>query len=236
MLTRVSINLILKTIIGALGVALIVMLAAGAWSSWARLRTTERIVAVVDASNQMFTALHNLRVDRGETQAALVSDKTGQGVPPVVAKVRAAEMTALRAALKVLHGLDFPGQAEAIASMIEKIEKLENLHKQSTAALGQPLASRPPALAPEYFKETTSLLELLDTLSGRVGSIIKQDDAYIDQLMNLKQLAWLARNAGGDAAIMVVRVVAGQKPPANALDLYHTHLGKLDASWKSLES
>lgn len=236
MFTRASINLILKSVIGVMGVALVVMLAAGAWSSWTRWQTTGRIVDVVDASSHMFTALHNLRVDRGETQAALVADKTGQGIPPVVAKVRAAEMSALRAAVKVLREIDYPGQAEAIASMNEKIEKLEGLHKQSTAALGQPITSRPPALAPEYFKETTSLLELLDTLSGRVGSLIKQDDAYIDQLMNLKQLAWLARNAGGDAALMVVRITAGQKPPANALDLYHMHLGKLDASWNSLES
>jgi len=236
MFTRASINLILKTIIGALGVALIVMLAAGAWSSWTRLQAAERIVAVIEASNQMFTALHNLRVDRGETPASLVSDKPAQGFPPVVERVRDAEMKALPAAVAALRGIDFAGQGAAAASLNEKIEKLAALHKQSIAALAQPLASRPPSLVQDFVQETTSLLGLLDTLSGQVGGLVKQEDAYIDQLMNLKQLAWMARNAGGDAALMVVRLLAGQKPPANALELYYTHLGKLDASWAALES
>jgi methyl-accepting chemotaxis protein len=236
MFTRASINLILKTIIGGLGIALIVMLAAGAWSSWARLQAAERIVAVVDASSQMFTALHNLRVDRGETQASLVSEKPAQKFPPVVERVRDAEMKALPAAVEAIRRISFAGQGAAVAGLNEKIEKLAALHKQSIAALAQPLASRPPALLQDFVKETTSLLELLDTLSGQVGSLVKQEDAYIDQLMNLKQLAWMARNAGGDAALMVVRLLAGQKPPANALELYYTHLGKLDASWAALES
>jgi methyl-accepting chemotaxis protein len=233
---RVSINLILKSVIGVLGAALIAMLAAGAWTSWTRWQASDRIVAVVDASSQIFTALHNLRVDRAETQAFLLSPSAALGVSPVVQKARDAEMSALRESVVTLKQIDFPGHAAAIAALNEKIERLTTLHKQTAAALGQPHASRSPALPQEFFKEATSILEMLDSLSMSLTRLIKFEDPLIDQWMNLKQLAWMARNFGGDPALIIARIVAGQKPPADALTTYYSHLGKLDAAWGALEA
>ncbi len=162
---RVSINLILKSVIGVLGVALIATLAAGAWTSWTRWQASDRIVAVVDASSQIFTALHNLRIDRAETQAFLLSPSAALGVSPVVQKARDAEMSALRQSVATLKQIDYSGRNAAVAALNEKIERLTTLHKQTAAALGQPHASRSPALPQEFFKEATSILEMLDSLS-----------------------------------------------------------------------
>jgi hypothetical protein len=43
MLNRLSVNLILKAVIGTLGTIVVVVLALGAWNSWTRLRTADRI-------------------------------------------------------------------------------------------------------------------------------------------------------------------------------------------------
>jgi hypothetical protein len=64
MLDRLSVNAILKSVIAALSAVVVIMLAAGAWSSWSRLQVVSRIAGVAAASTHMFTALHNLRSDR----------------------------------------------------------------------------------------------------------------------------------------------------------------------------
>jgi methyl-accepting chemotaxis protein len=154
----------------------------------------------------------------------------------MVQKARAADMAALRASVPALEEIEFPGKAEAISALKDKIERLATLQRQTADAMLQPHASRPATLAQDYFKEATSMLEMLDALCTRLTTLVKRDDAYIDQLMNLKQLAWMARNSAGDTTLMVTRVLAGQKPPAEALSIYNTHLGKVDASWNALEA
>jgi methyl-accepting chemotaxis protein len=233
MVNRASINLVLKSVIGLLGLALIGMLAGGAWTSWTQLQASSRIVAVVDASSQLFTALHNLRVDRAETQASLVSG--ANGLVPVVPKVREAETAALRAAAQTLDGIAFPGKAEAMASLKDKIQRLAALHQQTADAALRPQAQRPAALPQDFFRETSAFLEMLDVLSARLAVLVKLDDPLIDQLMGLKQLAWMTRNAAGDATLMVSRALSGQKPPADALAIYNAHLGRIDAYWAALD-
>jgi methyl-accepting chemotaxis protein len=233
MVNRASINLVLKSVIGLLGLALIGMLAGGAWTSWTQLQASSRIVAVVDASSQLFTALHNLRVDRAETQASLVSG--ANGLVPVVPKVREAETAALRAAAQTLDRIAFPGKAEAMASLKDKIQRLAALHQQTADAALRPQAQRPAALPQDFFRETSAFLEMLDVLSARLAVLVKLDDPLIDQLMGLKQLAWMTRNAAGDATLMVSRALSGQKPPADALAIYNAHLGRIDAYWAALD-
>ena len=56
-MNRLSVNVLLKSVIGVLAGALVVALAAGAWQSWTRLNAVDRIAAAANASADMFTAL-----------------------------------------------------------------------------------------------------------------------------------------------------------------------------------
>ena len=108
MLNRVSVNAILKSVIATLAAAVVVMLALSAWSSWERLAAVKRIAAVADASGYMFTALHNLRVDRASSFRDLRTDKQLSAMTPLLREAREAEMPALKSALVALEAADFP--------------------------------------------------------------------------------------------------------------------------------
>src|SRR5882672_8463131 len=108
MLDRLSVNTLLKFVIAALASAVVVVLSLGAWDSWGRLAAVKRIAAVADASGYLFTALHNLRVDRASTFRDLSADKLFTAVNPVVKEAREAEMPALNSALAALDAVDFP--------------------------------------------------------------------------------------------------------------------------------
>jgi methyl-accepting chemotaxis protein len=235
MFDRMSANAILKTVIATLGAAVVIMLAISAWNSWQRLVAVNRIAAVADASGYMFTALHNLRVDRSSTNRDMAADRQFASPSELIAVTRKVEMPALKSALAAIDVIDFPDRQAAVSGLDAAIKKLATLQEDTAAALARPKAERRAGLAQEYFNESTAMLDRLDKLSSRLTALVKLEDPYIDQLMELKQLAWQARNAAGDASVMISNRLGGQPFPADPMLKYTVQTSKLDTAWASLE-
>ncbi len=232
MLNKLSVGALLKSVIGILGAVVIVMLAQNAWEAFARYRTANRGAAVVDISRNLFTALHNLRVDRSTTFRDVNGDRTLTGLAKQTQDVRTAEMAALTPALAALEALDFPQKQAMLPGILQSAKKFAAMHAETAAAVTQPKAQRRAGLAQEFNEEALRLLESLDKLSVQLTALVKLDDAMIDQLLILKQLAWIARNTAGDAQVMVSNALVGQKLPADAMNRYIANLGKADSVWR----
>ena len=69
---------------------------------------------------------------------------------------------------------------------------------------------RPDGLIARFMTETQTQVDALDKLSSRLTAAIKRSDAYVDQLMEMKQLAWNVRNSAGDASVVISNIMAGQ--------------------------
>ena len=235
MFNRLSVNGLLKSAIAALSLVIMAMLAFGAWSSWTRLASVNRIAAVANVSSDLFTALHNLRVDRSNTNRDLLADQPLTTPNPQLREIRAAQMPALKSALTALPAIDFQDRAALVGSLDQAYRRLTALHEESLAAVMQPKAARRASLAPEFFKETSDLIALLDKLMSALTRSIKLEDAYIDHLMELKQLAWMARNSAGDASVLITNLVAGLAQPGDPMITYTGYVNKLAANWAALE-
>ena len=144
-------------------------------------------------------------------------------------------MPALKSAVVALAKADFPDKQSALTSLSQAVSKLEALHQQTAAALAAPKSARPPGLAKEYFTVTTSLMDLLDNISAQLNRSVKLEDSYIDQLMELKQLAWIARNGGGDASVVISNTLGGLPLPPDALTKYMMNVSTVDTAWAALE-
>ncbi|MGV3634255.1 MAG: HAMP domain-containing protein, partial [Pseudorhodoplanes sp.] len=235
MLNRISVSALLKSVIGTLGVAVVIMLAMDAWSAWKEYRTATRGVAVIDVSRNLFTALHNLRVDRSTTFRDLTGQRQLTELSKQTQEVRAAELAALKPAIPALEALDFPNKQSLYPAVVASLNKLTAMHAETARAVTQPREQRRPELAKEFSDEATKLLGLLDKLSEQLTATVKLDDALVDQLLAIKQLAWIARNSAGDAQVMVSNGLAGHKLPDDAMLIYTANLGKADAVWAALE-
>ena len=235
MLNKVSINAFLKSVIVTMAAAVMIVLSISAWSSWTRLAAVNRIAAVAETSGYLFTALHNLRVDRASSYRDLLSEKQTTELAPLLKATRTAEMPALKSALTALQATDFPGKESAISDLSQAITKLTSLHQESVAAFAMPLATRRPGLAQEYAKVTDDLMKLLDHTSSQLTRSVKLEDSFVDQLMELKQLAWVARNAGGDASVMISNALGGLPIPPDAMLKYTANVSKLETAWAALE-
>jgi methyl-accepting chemotaxis protein len=234
MLKKMSVNTLLTSVIAALGAAIVVMLSLSAWDSWERLGTANRIAAVAEVSGHLFTSLHNMRVDRASGFRDLMAEKPLSSPNALLAQTRRDMMPALSAALKTLDAVDFPERAAAVSDLAQRIKRLEALHEESTAAFLQPKAARRAGLAKEYFDELDSFINMLDKLSTRLVQLIVLQDAFVDRLMEVKQLAWVARNAGGDASVMISNVLGGQPLPADALLKYTANVSRVETAWAAL--
>ena len=235
MLNRLSVNVLLNSVVTVLAAAVVVMLSIGAWDSVKRLGMVSRIASVTEASGYLFTALHNLRFDRSSTTRDMSAEQPVTSMVPAHQKAREIEIAALKAGLAVIQATDFPGQKEAAEKLDQDIKKLFTLHQETTAAFAQPKAMRKAGLLQEFITHATSLTDLLDSISSQMTRSVALGDSYIDQLLELKQLAWMARNAGGDASVIVSNTLAGQPLPADTMVRYSNNIGKLEATWLAVE-
>jgi methyl-accepting chemotaxis protein len=235
MINRLTVNALLKSVIALMAAAVTIMLAVGAWQSWSVLATANRIVAVTDASGHVFTALHNVRLDRASSLRDIATDRPFPTLTPQLVNARAAEMPALKSALTALAAIDFPERQAVVTGLDGAIKRLTALHEESATALRQPRASRRPDLLGEFAKESGLLLDMLDVLSTRLSNLVKLEDAYVDQLLELKQLAWMTRNAAGDAATLVSNPLAGQPVAPDAFIRYTAFVSRIDCAWTVLE-
>jgi methyl-accepting chemotaxis protein len=235
MLQRLSVNLLLKSVILTLSAAIVVVLSLGAWTSWHRQAAVKRIAGVVETSASFFRALNYLRSDRTTTVRELGVDRVNTQLHPQLRTYRDVDLPALKAGLASMAAVDFPGREAAVATLDKAVKRLEALHQETAAAMAQPKASRKAALAKEYFDETTALIELIDKLGSQLTTSVKLEDAYIDQLLQIKQLAWIARQNGGEASSMISNRLAGQPLPADAISRYWGFIGKAEGAFGGIE-
>lgn len=229
MLSRFSISILLKSVIALMGAVIVVMLALSARESWQRLQTANRISQVANVSAYIFTAMNSLRVDRASTVRDLLGEQ--RAMSSLVKDSRDKEMPALNAMLPVLAAADFPDRDQAVADLSGKIKGLAELQPKTDAAIAQPKSARPAELGDAYFKQANALMDALDSWGTRLVKSISLQDPYVDQLLEIKQLAWIMRNSAGEMSLLVSNGVGGIAPPPDAMTIYTTNGGKLDTAW-----
>jgi len=236
MLNRLTVSALLKAVILTTALCVIAAVSTSAWSSWERLQVASRMSVVADASANLFRAMHNLRTDRPYTTRSLNAEQPlDRDAEKYLRALRDDEMPALARALDLLPAMEF-AQKQALVPELDRLNKL--LIAQQTEFWGEvakPKASRRLALSKEYSDTTVALLEMLDKISAGLASGINRQDATFDQLLAIKQTAWLLRNTAGEASVTVSNGLnAGSLSPEQRL-YYTKAVGGIEAAWNALQ-
>ena len=67
-----------------------------------------------------------------------------------------------------------------------------------------------------------------------MNRLIKLEDAFVDQLMEVKQLAWMTRDRGGDASVMVSNGMSGQALPQEPWVYFNANLARMEQAWEAM--
>ena len=237
MLNRLSANLLLKSVVAVLAVIVVVMLAVGAWQSWARVASSRRIVTVAEAATNAFRAMHNLRTDRSTTTRSLAADATISDKDlATITKNRGAEMPALQNALALLPQIEFGDKDKLLPALTSLNDTITKLQAESLDAIKQPKASRRAELSAEYMKTATDLIKTLDQTSQQLAASVKHENAFVDQMLAMRQLAWMVRNSGGDASLAVTNAMAAGTITPEAQAKYRAAVTTSEAAWSALQA
>jgi methyl-accepting chemotaxis protein len=236
MLNRATVSALLKAVILATALCVIAAVSLGAWSSWERLQATGRMAGVAEASANLFKAMHNLRTDRPYTSRNLNAEQPiDRDAEKYLRDLRNDEMPALSRALDLLPGIDFE-QKQTLLPELDGLNKLLTTQQaEFWAEVVKPKAQRRLALAKEYTDTIQSLLAVLDKMSGALANSVNHQDATFDQLLAVKQIAWLLRNAAGEASVTVSNGLASGSLTAEAHLYYIKCVGGIDAAWNALQ-
>jgi methyl-accepting chemotaxis protein len=236
MLDRLTISALVKSVIIVMAACVVAGLSSNAWDSWSRLGVTNRMLAVAETSANLFKAMHNLRTDRSTSTRLLNSDQPMvSDIEKYVRDLRNVEMPAMGSALAQLPTIDFADQKTLVSELDRLFKTLTAQQKEFWDDMGKPKASRRAALPKEYMESTGALLETLDKVSARLAATVNHLDPVVDQLLAIKQIAWLLRNTGGEASVLVSNGLGiGRLPPETRLT-YAKFLGGSEAAWNALE-
>jgi methyl-accepting chemotaxis protein len=237
MLNRLTVSSLIQSVIVLMSTCMMALLCVSAWDSWGRLTTTSRISVVADASSNLFKAMHNLRSDRATSLRSLNDDAS---VQPDIAKYlrdgRDAEMPAMRAAAAVLDAVEFANQKTLVPELNRLIQAMTALEAETWDAMHKAKASRRAALGKEYAETTAALLETMDKVSTRLAAAVNHNDAVIDQLLMIKQVAWLLRNTAGETSLMISTGLGSGHVASDARQTYTKYTGRIEAAWNALET
>ncbi len=236
MLNRLTVSTLLKAVILTTAFCVVVGFSLNAWKSWGRLQVAGRIAVIADASASMFKAMHNLRTDRSTTSRLLNADAPmDSDIEKYLRNIRDTEMPAMGNALGLLGGIALSQQQALVPEFDRLFKTLAAQQKEFWDAVSKPKASRPAALAKQYTDTANALLDTLEKLSGALAADVNHKDATIDQLLAIKQIAWLLRNTAGEASLIVSTAInAGKVSPETRL-AYTKFIGGTDAAWSALE-
>jgi methyl-accepting chemotaxis protein len=236
MLDRITVSALLKFVMAVMAAGVVILLASGAWDSWERLQAARRISVIADASASAFRTMHNLRTDRSTTFRALNADVAiSTETEQYLRGLRDAEVPALRAALEVLPQTEFEGKASLLPELQRLSQSLFGLQTESWDQVHQPKVSRRPSLAKEYFDNNDAVIANLEKISAALAAAVNHHDPVVDQLLAIKQMAWLLRYTKGDIAIMLSNALNSGKLSPEQQKAYVKLTGGTETAWSALE-
>ncbi len=236
MFKAISVAVLLRLVMSGLAVVAISGLGLRAWDGWQVFSANDRILHVANLSEDAFIAMLNIRTDRNSTPRAWRADVvTPSAVRDYIKPLQSAEMAALDRAMPILDGLAFADKARLLAELIQIQTKLAALQSEFWSGVDKPKSARRAGLADEYLQAGLGLQTVLEQISTRAFAAIRNRDAFVDQMLDLKALAWLARDRAGEASLLISNgLVAGKLPP-EARGKYDTHVGGTLTAWSAIE-
>jgi len=234
----ISINALLKALIGLLAIGLVVTCAMAAYDAWLRQRTADRVHAVTGVINPLFIALQNLRVERGTVNTALATDAL---VDPEtrgdIEALRKAADPAIARALAGVQTVEMPDKARLVDAVTQGQATVAERRRAADAALAKPKAERDPALSRQWIADVGKLVGAVEKLSEALSLRIEDADPAILKLMNIKQLGWLVRDRAGTQRLRIGAALAANEKLTPERHLVIAELGAgTDTAWEGLLS
>ena len=191
-----------------------------------------KITDTARAARAVFAALQNARLQRGPIRTRLTAQEPASAsFLTSVDVLRTREVAALQETLRVCGVITCSDRLEIVTGLPVAIQKAANLRPEVDVNLRKPLAGRRAGLETEFNAAATDVVDRLEAISTALTTRVRMVDASIAELVEIKQLAWLARDGMGFArSELADAIAAGALSPTRSARYLELN-GRTDASW-----
>lgn len=113
---------------------------------------------------------------------------------------------------------------ESVTDLPRLIAKLNAMRAEADTALRVPLAARPPHVAGDFNKASTDLVNRLEEMFRVLDEKVRMFDPQTAELIEIKQLSWLARDGVGlERNYLSEGLNAGKLSPAAQAHIIELH-------------
>ncbi|NVO15462.1 MAG: methyl-accepting chemotaxis protein [Rhodoplanes sp.] len=237
MFSRLSSNILLKSVIALMAAVIVAVLATGAWDAWRIHATASHLADVADVSRDMFRAMANIRLIRSRAVRAVSID--GMATPDDLKQLeesRTIGIASLQSALLLLPSIQFAQREVAVKNISQLTTKLRELDQDIARDVTRPKGERRGTLAKEIQATTDALMELITQINASLDLVSRNRDAFIDQMMMIKDAGWMIRSDFGDISVAISNALAfKQHLPPVALQKLAGSVARAEAGWDLLD-
>ncbi|HEX3969751.1 MAG TPA: ATP-binding protein [Stellaceae bacterium] len=231
-----SIKIQLQAVTALMALALVALFAIAAQHAYENRATAQRIRVVVGISRDLFTAMQTIRFERGTVNTGIeMATRIDSGTQDEIAALRARSNAALDSALAKLEAIGISEKNSGVANVLSARAEFDRMRKSVDAAMVVPKADRPPAVSGLWIASGGKFADTIDALSEQLSAEINQADPFITEMMKIKQVAWVVRDAAGADRLYLASVIVngnGSGIPAELLPRFAMLGGRMDAGWQ----
>ncbi|MGD0143008.1 MAG: ATP-binding protein [Rhizomicrobium sp.] len=226
-----SVRRTLEAITGTMALVLVVISAISANDAYDEMRTAGRIVTASGIARDLFMSMQYRRFELGAVSTVLESPRAVDAETWTdIEQVRARSTATLNRALFGLAKSNMASASEQ-AAIVKERTALDAGQPEIDAALHRP-ELRSAALIARWVPKDRNPFAVEDRVSAELTNEIDRSDAFIAEMMKIKQLAWAAREFAGNDRLLVGAGIASGKGYGNArLEVMTELMGRSDALW-----
>jgi signal transduction histidine kinase len=196
-----------------------------------------RVPTIVDVSNDLYAAIQNLRLERGNVGTALGTP--GVPSPEIVAEnlmLRDKSEAALNSAFTRLATISIGDSEPAITGIREARSVLKDTRATVDAALQKPQNERPDDLRPRWVEAQIKIADAIVELATKLELDLSQGDPFVSEMVRIKQIAWSVRADAGRDRFRIGQILASGTHISQDEQLqFAVLMGRIDGTWKLVQ-
>ena len=218
-------------------VAAILLAVCGAYAAYtyAHWRSAERVQAMVGVSRDLFTAMQDVRHERGIVAASLEGAPLRNRNEPKVSDLRAHAFSAVTSALARLESNDVPGGREAAQRLRRERDRFMAVQAEVDRALDARRIPGPDD-ASAWVAANDRFVETMVVLTSDISEKVHRQDGFLGRMVSISRLAWSARSAAGNTWLTLHRVLVQARPvTADESQNVAGLMGRVEGAWAMME-
>ncbi len=212
----VRIGTLLHALFGLLLALLVGVLFVPVYEDFQQRSLSELVAKNTEAARSVFAALQGIRVERGPTRTTLSQPEPASAeFTRLTSEQRAKSQVAVTAMLRECAVIDCVGsRKELLADFPASFAKLQAIRADVDRALRVPLNDRPPNIARDFNNAATDVVNRLEAMFNVLDDTIRMFDAQTSEMIEVKQLSWIARDGIGlERNYLSEGIIAGKLSP-----------------------